>query len=94
MKKYPLIFNYLKKKVGPDCARLITYEAYCDDLQKLWRPICKLDGFDRMCKSHNRDFRDLWIHMNIYLFKPNYRIFERYEIMYNTDDVYRQYFIW
>jgi hypothetical protein len=29
--KYKLIFNFLKKKVGPDASRIITYSIYCND---------------------------------------------------------------
>ncbi len=34
MDKYKLLFDFLKRKVGPDPARIIIYEVYCDDLNK------------------------------------------------------------
>ncbi len=40
MEKYNLLFNFLKKSVGPDPARMIIYDVYCDDLKRL----CKITG--------------------------------------------------
>jgi hypothetical protein len=32
--KYKVIYDILKPKVGPDCARLISYDVLCDDQLK------------------------------------------------------------
>jgi hypothetical protein len=33
--KYELLFKLLKPKVGPDCARIIIYDVYNEDCEKL-----------------------------------------------------------
>jgi len=35
MNKYKLLFDILKPKIGPDPARIIIYDVYCDDIKKL-----------------------------------------------------------
>jgi len=36
MNKYKLLFDILKPKVGPDCARIIIYDIYCRDCHYLF----------------------------------------------------------
>ena len=36
MNKYKLLFDYLKTKVGPDPARMIIYDVYCDDTKDMF----------------------------------------------------------
>lgn len=34
MNKYRMLFDFLKAKIGPDPARIIIYDVYCDDIKK------------------------------------------------------------
>jgi len=36
MSKYGLLFNFLKSAIGPDCARKIIYQVFCDDQDKYY----------------------------------------------------------
>jgi hypothetical protein len=39
MNKYAMLYQILKKKIGPDCARVIIYDVFCDDQKKTYSPI-------------------------------------------------------
>ena len=62
MQKYNILFNYLKKKVGPDPARIIIYDVYNNDLKKfLMRnsyKTCveceKSSNVMKLCNYHNK----------------------------------------
>lgn len=61
MNKYKILFDYLKKKVGPDPARLIIYQVYDDDCKKMivdvWERLAKIyekwgiRNFGEICQS-------------------------------------------
>jgi len=45
MEKYKLLFNFLKKKVGSDAARIIVYKVYCNDMPKkesVWERLVRI----------------------------------------------------
>jgi hypothetical protein len=33
-RKYEIIHNILKRRIGTDCSRIIVYDVYCDDLER------------------------------------------------------------